>query len=139
MANVLLTKPSDRADPRFRLPQSPHCPNDAPASVVAQGLAGTCGTCAWGFYTMEAGGHQQGENATDLGLIPVVNDEGRMGYRARCGKVALYRDNRGRVGPTRTIAGEKKFFPGIKGNWAYERYTERNPELMEKAVPCAAH
>lgn len=130
---VLSTKPSDAADPRFYLPRSPHCPNDAPATIVAKGLAGTCGHCAWGFYTMESAGAQPGECPDRLGLVPVEENGSQLGYNARCGKVTLYRDKQGRVGALRNVGGQSRFFPGIEGNWALDRYIGLHPTLKGAA------
>lgn len=120
---VLSTKPSDPGDPRFRLPRSPECPNNAPADIVAQGKAGTCGSCAWGFYTMESQGHGRGEDPSGLSLKPAVGNDGvQLGYKSRCGRVELFRDAKGRVGALKKIGEEERFFPAIKGNWAAERF-----------------
>lgn len=133
--NKLNSRPSDSDDPRYALPRSPHCPNDAPVKVVEQGIAGTCGHCAWGFYNMDDKGHQPGEDASTLDLIPIVDEGGaQMGYKARCGKVNICKDEDGRVGALRRIDGEDRFFPGIKGNWAYERYLERHPALVQTSA-----
>lgn len=131
MTVLLMTRPSDREDPRFRLPRSPECPNDAPAKIVEQGLAGTCGQCAWGFYTEDSPFPGRGEPADTLTLEPVLKDGSseQLGYRARCGKVNVFRDQHGRVGAVRKIAGQERFFPALEGNWAAERYAERHPEL----------
>ena len=132
MTVLLATKPSDAVDPRFRLPRSPECPNDAPADIVKQGLAGTCGQCAWGFYTSNSPLPGEGESVGDLGLTPVMKQGSseQLGYRARCGKVSIVRDKQGRVGAVRKVGGEERFFPSIDGNWAAVRYHERHPELQ---------
>ena len=131
-----MTKPSDPNDPRFMLPRSSECPNDAPAKIVEQGLAGTCGQCAWGFYTQDSPIPGRGEAISTLSLTPVLKDgsQEQLGYKARCGKVSVYRDQDGRVGAVRKIGGEERFFPAITGNWAAERYAERHPELLMAAA-----
>lgn len=126
---VLSTKPSDAEDPRYRLTRSPECPNDAPAQAALGKEAGTCGFCAWGFYTMASAGHQQGEDLQELDLERVNDGEARAGYKAQCGMVKLYRDNQGRIGAVREIDGQERFFPGLKGNWAFERYLTRHPNM----------
>lgn len=134
--NVLLmtTRPSDPEDPRFLLPRSPECPNGAPADIVAKGIAGTCGTCAWGFYTMESKVHGEGEIAAGLALEPALDQSGQqLGYKSRCGKVTIFRDKEGRIGALKKIEGEERFFPALNGNWAAERYFANHPELAAVA------
>ncbi len=109
---VVLLKPSDAVDPRNRLVRSPHCPNRKSADP-------TCGTCAWGFYTKE--GEGAGENAAPLTLVPL-----QAGYKSQCGSVNLYRDEFGRVGALR----DNRFYPGITGNEAFERYVGEHPQLL---------
>lgn len=113
------------------LPRSPHCPNDAPAEIVAQGLAGTCGKCAWGFYKEESVGHQQGQSTHSLHLVPLIDKGKRMGYKARCGSVQLSRDQNGTIGAIRKIDGEDRFFAGISDNWAFKRYIQIHPIQSE--------
>jgi hypothetical protein len=50
------TMPSDTTDPRNRLVRSPNCPNDIrrEGDEVPDETKGTCGSCAWGFYSMES-------------------------------------------------------------------------------------
>lgn len=136
MTVLLMTKPSDPIDPRFRLPRSPECPNDAPAKVVEQGLAGTCGQCAWGFYTSTSPLPGKGESVEGLVLTPVMQQgsQQQLGYKARCGRVRVFRDQDNRVGAVRRVGGEERFFPAIAGNWAAERYKERHPELLMAAA-----
>lgn len=132
------SRPSDSGDPRYVLPRSPHCPNDAPAHIVAQGVAGTCGHCAWGFYSLETQGHGEGEPANNLHLSSVVDEQGKwLGYKARCGKVNIVHDIAGRIGALRTVNGEQRFFPGSASNWAYQRYVARHPILarISKVAP----
>lgn len=122
---VLSTLPSDPRDKRFKLPRSPECPNDitdAPEEERARNPeAGRCGSCAWGFHTMDSPEPGKGEDARTLSLTPLS-----AGYRSRCGKVELYRDASGRIGALRG----GRLFPGKEGNWAYERYRARHPELF---------
>lgn len=105
------TRPSDENDPRHRLVRSPHCPN-------SMSMDPTCGNCAWGFYTKEGAG--EGEHMGELELTPL-----HAGYNSQCGQVMLFRDKHGRVGAVR----ENRFFPGIRGNEAFERYLTQNPRL----------
>lgn len=132
---TVLSMPSDPADPRYRAPRSPDCPNDITREgdeILARALsdkAGLCGLCAWGFYSMYAEGHQAGEPIHGLTLIPVLTGEGYAGYKAQCGRVKLYRDQDGRIGAVKCVSGEERFFPGITGNWAFERYMREHPEL----------
>jgi hypothetical protein len=132
--NTVLSMPSNPKDARFRAPRSKDCPNDISQEEAAPSVpapkAGLCGFCAWGFYSMESSGQQQGEDPKGLGLVAVLRDGKQAGYKAQCGKVALYQDASGRVGALRKASDENRFFPGIKGNWAYERYVARNPELL---------
>ena len=83
--------------------RSEHCPNRYQ----------TCGSCAWGFTLL---GHA--EQAGGL-----VNLD--AGYMSDCGRVALYRDESGRLGALRGGA----FYPGIPGNPAYEAYVARHTGL----------
>lgn len=132
--HTVLSMPSNPADPRFRLPRSDDCPNDIKPEEVRVEKAGLCGFCAWGFYRMEAEGPQRGESTAELTLTRVEDDRGTpLGYKAQCGKVELYRDQNGRIGALRKVRGESRFFPGIDGNWAYERYLAQNPSLMGHA------
>lgn len=125
---VLSTRPSDPGDPRFFLPRSPECPNNAPADVVAKGEAGTCGSCAWGLYTMDSPEHGRGEDAAGLSLKPALGQDGvQLGYKSRCGRVSVFRDAEGRLGALKKIDGEERFFPAIKGNYAAERYLAAHP------------
>ncbi|HUO50511.1 MAG TPA: hypothetical protein VMU25_03050 [Candidatus Paceibacterota bacterium] len=103
---------SQTTDHRERVVRSPHCPN----------RTHTCKSCAWGFLTPDGPG--KGENNAGLAL-----EELHMGYRSECGSVQLYRDAQGRIGAVRN----GRFFPGIPGNFAYERYLTENPQL-KKAV-----
>lgn len=100
------TMPSDPEDPRNRVVRSENCPN----------RGATCGSCAWGFYTPDGAGI--GEKAAELSLV----DTGK-GYRSQCGKVSVHQDGAGRFGAVRKVQGlGKRFFPGIPGNPAYERF-----------------
>ena len=40
-----------------------------------------------------------------------------------------HRDNLGRIGALREIDGVKRFFLGLTGNWAFERYLTSHPDL----------
>ena len=142
MPTLLHSMPSNPTDPRFRAPRSPDCPNDITREEVARQSnggttipqAGLCGLCAWGFHTMESSEHQPGESVEGLALTPLLSEGGHAGYKAQCGRVKLYMDNQGRVGAVRTVGGEERFFPGIEGNWAFERYRRAHPELIGAAA-----
>ncbi|MFW6209936.1 MAG: hypothetical protein ACOC4E_00400 [Patescibacteria group bacterium] len=109
--------------------RSPNCPNSGitptdppePIAVLKQRKHGLCGFCAWGFVTFAGKG--KGEDPTDLGLTPLD-----AGYRSECGTVELYRDRDGRVGALRN----GRFFPGIEGNVAFERYKQAHPHLFAR-------
>jgi hypothetical protein len=133
LSSIKQTKPSDPHDPRFRLVRSPNCPNDIRREdgQVPDERHGTCGSCAWGFYTMESDEHGAGEDPSTLELSPVFLDGKHAGYRSQCGGVKLYRDARGRIGALKEVDGVRRFFPGIKGNWAFERYLKKHPALLE--------
>ena len=121
---------SGNADARMRTVRSPHCPNDVrDTDEEEDDKRGTCGSCAWGFYTMESPLPEAGEDPAPLSLSPIVSGDAPAGYRSQCGTVTLYRDASGRVGALREMNGEQRFFAGITGNWAYERYLRANPEL----------
>ncbi len=87
---------------REHVVRSPHCPNKNR----------TCGECAWGFTTPGAG------EAVPAGLAPL---EGIPGYDSDCGRVNLFVTRGGEMGAVRN----GKFFPGIPGNFAFERFRER--------------
>lgn len=129
--HITKTKPSDPTDPRFRLVRSPNCPNDIrrEEGETPDERRGTCGSCAWGFYTMASDQHGVGEDPSPLGLTPIFLDGAHAGYRSQCGGVKLYRDNAGRIGALKEVDGSARFFPGISGNWAFERYLNKHPEL----------
>lgn len=133
---LLMTRPSDPIDPRNRMTRSPNCPNNIEKEEVSIAEAGTCGTCAWGFYRTDAEGHQPGEPVEGLELSPVYSGQQPAGYKAQCGSVRLMTDKDGRVGAVRKVGGEDRFFAGIKGNWAFDRYTRTHTLTAEpqKAV-----
>lgn len=117
-------------DRRLEETRSPNCPNDISRegddtrALAAASGAGKCGGCAWGFFRFDAEGHQRGESIQDLELTRLATTDGRSaGYRSQCGSVELYQDQAGRIGAIRSIEGERRFFPGIKDNWAFERFT----------------
>lgn len=132
------TLPSDPKDPRFLRPASADCPNEIrPDEALALNRSdiGTCGHCAWGFYTPESSQHQLGESVANLGLMPAQGKDGaQAGYTSRCGKVRLFRDNHGRIGAMRRVGGEDRFFPGVEEKFAHERFVARNPELFSSQV-----
>ncbi len=123
--------PGESADLRFRSVRSPHCPNDVrDTDEEPDEEKGKCGSCAWGFYRMDSPDPQVGIDPTQLSLVPIMTDEAPAGYSSQCGKVMLYRDKEGRIGALREVHGVQRFFPGIVGNWAYERYLTNNPSLL---------
>lgn len=123
--------PSDIADPRNRLVRSPNCPNDIrrEGDEVPDETKGTCGSCAWGFYSMESPVPSVGEDPFALELTQLLADDAPMGYKAQCGSVTLYRDQSGRIGALREVEGGARFFPGDPENWAFKRYLKNNPSL----------
>jgi hypothetical protein len=102
---TLATIPSDVLDPRNALPRSPHCPGGCGGPKAT-----ACVDCAWGFYTPE------GPGIGEVVMQPLIALS--VGYKSQCGRVALHRDQDGRIGALRG----GKFFPGITSNSAYERY-----------------
>jgi hypothetical protein len=121
-------------DWRQRVTRSPACPNSAPAGISADAVkteskTGLCGHCAWGFHTMDAPGHQTGEDPAGLRLRTATENGTAAGYRSECGDVTLYVDKDDRVGALREIEGKQRFFPGIGGNFAYERYLREHPAI----------
>jgi hypothetical protein len=87
-----------------RIPSSARCPQSRSAVP-------TCAGCAWGIVTPQGVG--QGERIAPSAQLIVIG-----GYNSSCGRVAVAQDDRGRTGAIRG----NRFFPGIQGNEAYERY-----------------
>ena len=121
------------SDPRTRTVRSPNCPNDIRRDEDDTGKkqrAGLCGSCAWGFFTFDSAFAQTGEPVRGLKLRKAVfANGGRAGYKSQCGRVELYFDQHGRLGALRDSDGVPGFFPGIVGNFAFERYLRAHPDL----------